>query len=117
MDDTPVADAPPSERPAADAGPARVPGLAVIAAVARNGVIGSGNTMPWHLPGDLRHFRALTTGHRVVMGRRTWESIGRPLPNREPALQMPPPTGAGSRTHSLAIFRSVSRACPSPRTA
>jgi dihydrofolate reductase len=38
--------------------------------------------MPWHLPEDLRHFRQLTTGHAVLMGRRTWESIGRPLPNR-----------------------------------
>ena len=57
--------------------------LSVIAAVARNGVIGAGNRMPWHLPADLRHFRALTMGHRIVMGRKTWESLGRPLPGRE----------------------------------
>ena len=55
----------------------------LIAALDRHRAIGRGNAMPWHLPGDLRHFRALTSGHRVVMGRRTWESIGRPLPNRE----------------------------------
>jgi len=57
--------------------------LALIAAVARNGVIGDGNTLPWRLPADLRRFRALTTGHAVIMGRRTWESIGRALPDRQ----------------------------------
>jgi dihydrofolate reductase len=57
--------------------------LALIAAVARNGVIGGGNTLPWRLPADLKRFRALTTGHAVIMGRRTWESIGRALPERQ----------------------------------
>ena len=61
----------------------RVPRLALVAAVARNGVIGANNRMPWHLTGELRHFRALTTGHRIVMGRKTWASLGRPLPKRE----------------------------------
>ena len=62
------------------------PGLArlhVIAAVASNGVIGSAGKLPWHLPEDLKHFKALTSGHPVIMGRRTWESLGRPLPERE----------------------------------
>ncbi|MFO1325495.1 MAG: dihydrofolate reductase [Burkholderiales bacterium] len=59
------------------------PALAVIAAVARNGVIGAGNALPWRLPDDLKRFRALTTGHAVIMGRRTWESLGRPLPGRQ----------------------------------
>jgi len=59
------------------------PPLALIAAVARNGVIGADNTMPWHLPADLAHFRALTTGHAIVMGRMTWQSLGRPLPGRQ----------------------------------
>ena len=59
------------------------PKVALIAAVARNGVIGAANAMPWRLPADLRHFRALTIGHRIVMGRKTWESLGRPLPGRE----------------------------------
>lgn len=54
----------------------------LIAAVADNGVIGRDNRLPWHLPGDLRRFKALTMGHVMVMGRRTWESIGRPLPGR-----------------------------------
>jgi hypothetical protein len=57
--------------------------LAVIAAVAANGVIGAGNRLPWRLPEDLRRFRALTTGHAVIMGRRTWESLPRPLPERQ----------------------------------
>lgn len=61
-------------------GPAR---LALIAAVARNGVIGADNRLPWRLPEDLRHFRALTLGHAVVMGRRTWESLRGPLPDRQ----------------------------------
>lgn len=58
------------------------PVIAIIAAVARNRTIGAGNKMPWHLPDDLKRFRQLTTGHRVIMGRKTFESIGRPLPNR-----------------------------------
>ena len=57
--------------------------LAVIAAVAANAVIGAGNRLPWRLPADLSRFRALTSGHTVIMGRRTWESIGRPLPDRQ----------------------------------
>lgn len=59
------------------------PRIALIAAVAKNGIIGKNGTLPWHLPEDLKHFKALTTGKRIVMGRRTWESFPRPLPNRE----------------------------------
>lgn len=55
----------------------------LVAAVASNGVIGAGNSMPWRLPADLRHFKALTLGHPVIMGRKTYESIGKPLPGRE----------------------------------
>jgi len=57
--------------------------LALIAAVAKNGVIGDGSALPWRLPEDLQRFRALTTGHSVIMGRKTWESLGRPLPGRQ----------------------------------
>lgn len=53
-----------------------------IAAVARNGVIGSGNDIPWRIPADWARFKALTTGHVLVMGRRTYDSIGRTLPGR-----------------------------------
>ena len=58
------------------------PGLVVIAAVSLNGVIGRDGDLPWHLPEDLRHFRRNTVGHAIIMGRKTWESIGRPLPRR-----------------------------------
>ena len=57
--------------------------VALIAAVARNSVIGARNGLPWHLPEDLKHFRTLTSGHTVIMGRKTWDSIGKPLPNRQ----------------------------------
>ena len=57
--------------------------VSIIAAVADNGVIGRDGGLPWHLPADLKHFKKLTTGHHMVMGRRTWDSIGcRPLPGR-----------------------------------
>jgi dihydrofolate reductase len=73
--------------------------------MAENRVIGVNNTLPWRLPADLRHFRQLTTGHHVIMGRRNYESIGKPLPDRtnivitrNPAYQAP-----GCRVkHSLA---------------
>lgn len=58
------------------------PRLVLVAAVAENGVIGRGNALPWHLPSDLKHFKALTLGKPIIMGRRTFESIGRPLPDR-----------------------------------
>jgi dihydrofolate reductase len=57
-------------------------GLRAIVAMSSGRVIGRNGTLPWHLPEDLRFFRRTTTGHAVVMGRKTWESIGRPLPNR-----------------------------------
>lgn len=56
--------------------------LSLIVAVANNGVIGHNNTLPWHLPEDLKRFRALTTGHHIIMGRKTYESLGRLLPGR-----------------------------------
>jgi dihydrofolate reductase len=59
------------------------PVLAIIAAIAANAVIGAGNRLPWRLPADLKRFRALTSGHAVIMGRKTWESIGRPLQDRQ----------------------------------
>lgn len=56
--------------------------LTLIAARARNGVIGRNNQMPWKIPGEQAYFKRMTMGHPIVMGRRTWESIGRPLPGR-----------------------------------
>jgi dihydrofolate reductase len=56
--------------------------LELVVAASDNDVIGRGNKLPWHLPADLRHFKALTVGKTVLMGRRTYESIGKALPNR-----------------------------------
>lgn len=56
--------------------------VSIIAAVADNGVIGRGNDIPWRLPEDWRRFKRTTTGHHLIMGRRTWDSIGRALPGR-----------------------------------
>jgi dihydrofolate reductase len=56
--------------------------LELVVAVAENDVIGRGNRLPWHLPADLRHFKSLTLGKPILMGRRTYESIGKALPGR-----------------------------------
>ena len=56
--------------------------LCLIAALAENRVIGRDNQLPWHLPADLKHFKAHTLGKPVIMGRKTWDSLGRPLPGR-----------------------------------
>jgi dihydrofolate reductase len=68
-------------KPERGAAPGR-PRISIVVARARNGVIGRDNALPWHLPEDLRHFKKTTLGHPVLMGRRTFESIGRPLPGR-----------------------------------
>jgi dihydrofolate reductase len=92
--------------------------LAIIVAVAKNGVIGRGGGLPWHLPEDMKRFRALTTGHAIVMGRKTYESIGRPLPkrrnivvSRQPGLSIPGCEVAADLPSALAIARSED-ACP-----
>jgi len=60
-----------------------MPGLSIIAILAANNVIGRNNALPWHMGADLKRFKALTMGHHMIMGRRTYESIGsRPLPGR-----------------------------------
>lgn len=56
--------------------------LSLILAVAENKVIGNDNKLAWHLPADLKYFKNLTNGHHIIMGRKTYESIGKPLPNR-----------------------------------
>jgi dihydrofolate reductase len=58
------------------------PILSAIVAMASNRAIGRDNKLPWHLPADLKHFKEITTGNPILMGRKTYESIGRPLPNR-----------------------------------
>lgn len=83
--------------------------LTLVAAVARNGVIGDQGRLPWHLPGDLAHFRTVTMAHPLLMGRRTFASIGRPLPgrtnivvSRDPRFAPPGVTVAGSLADGLA---------------
>ena len=58
------------------------PRISILVAMAANRTIGINNTLPWRCPEDLRHFRALTMGHHIIMGRKTYESIGKPLPGR-----------------------------------
>jgi dihydrofolate reductase len=72
------------------------PRLSIVVAMTLNRVIGANNAMPWHLPADLAFFKATTMGHPIVMGRKTYESIGRPLPGRrnivvtrDPAFKAP----------------------------
>ncbi len=57
--------------------------ISLIAAVAKNNIIGGDNTLLWNLPADMKHFRTITSGHTVIMGRKTFESIGKPLPHRK----------------------------------
>ena len=57
--------------------------ISLIAAMAHDRVIGKNNQLPWHLSADLQHFKALTTGKPIIMGRKTFEAIGKPLPNRQ----------------------------------
>lgn len=59
-----------------------MPEIALVAAIAANRAIGLNNTLPWRCPADLRYFKELTLGHHLIMGRKTFESIGRPLPGR-----------------------------------
>ncbi|HEX8523114.1 MAG TPA: dihydrofolate reductase [Tepidisphaeraceae bacterium] len=90
-------------------------GLELVVAVSRNGVIGRAGTLPWHLPDDLKHFKNLTLGHTIIMGRRTYESIGKPLPGRTNIVvstTMPSPPAAGViLAHSLgqALERTSTR--------
>lgn len=84
----------------------------VVVARARNGVIGRNNQLPWRLPADLAYFKLVTTGHPVIMGRRTWESIGRPLPgrlnivvSRNPAYVAPGATVVGSLDEAWGVAR------------
>jgi dihydrofolate reductase len=72
--------------------------LSLIVAVARNGVIGHQGQLPWHLSADLKRFKSLTMGHHLVMGRKTYESIGKPLPGRiSLVLSRSTPLAADSR--------------------
>jgi dihydrofolate reductase len=88
--------------------------LSLIAALAENGVIGRDNKLPWHLPNDLKYFRAVTIGKPVIMGRRTWESLGRPLPGRtnivitrQPAYEAPGARVVATLDEAIRLAESV----------
>lgn len=89
------------------------PPLVLIAAVARNGVIGIDNRLPWHLPEDLRHFKAQTLGHPIVMGRKTWESLGRPLPGRRNLVISRNPSFAADGAEVYSSLEAALDVCPS----
>lgn len=98
--------------------------LSLIAAVAKNGVIGAKNELPWYLPEDLKHFKTLTTGKTVLMGRKTFESIlkrlGKPLPNRKNVVVTRDPNyfvakpqtscGLATTTSTVEVYHSVEEA-------
>lgn len=90
--------------------------VALIVAVAANGVIGRDGKLPWRLPEDLRHFRALTTGHAVIMGRRTWQSLPRALPERQNIVvtRQAGYTAAGATTASSLDDALSKAAYPAP---
>ncbi len=92
-----------------NATPDPVPRLEIVVAVARNGVIGRANALPWYLPADLAHFRRLTLGQPLLMGRRTWESIGRPLPGRTSIVLSRDPTFTAP---GALVVHSLAAACP-----
>ncbi|WP_407530686.1 dihydrofolate reductase [Methylobacterium oryzisoli] len=84
-----------------------MPLVTLIAAVARNRVIGRDNDLAWRLRSDLRRFRALTMGKPVVMGRRTWDSIGRPLPGRRVIVMTRDPAWSAPEVASAADWPAV----------
>jgi dihydrofolate reductase len=91
--------------------------IAVIVAAAENGVIGRGGIMPWHMPSDLRYFRRVTLGKPVIMGRKTFEAIGRPLPkrhnivvSRDPGLQLDGAEVIATLDAAIAHAQTIARA-------
>ena len=94
------------------------PIITLVVAYAANRTIGRDNAMPWHLPADFAHFKRTTMGHPIVMGRKTWESLGRPLPgrlnvviSRTPDYQAPGAVVAPSLPAALAACGDVPRIC------
>jgi dihydrofolate reductase len=83
------------------------PAIYLVAAVAANGIIGARGKLPWHLPEELQHFKRLTMGHPIIMGRRTWESLRGPLPGRENIVVT---TRPGYEAPGAAVARSLDAA-------
>lgn len=92
--------------------------VTLVVAYAANRAIGRDNALPWHLPADFAHFKRTTLGHPIVMGRKTWESLGRPLPGRlnvvvtrDPGYQAAGAVVTGSLPQALAACGDVPRIC------
>ena len=81
--------------------------LSLIAALGENRVIGVDNSMPWHLPGDFKYFKATTLGKPIIMGRKTWDSLGRPLPGR---LNLVVSRQTGLQLEGAEVFASLEAA-------
>ena len=81
--------------------------LSLIAALAENRVIGVDNSMPWHLPADFKYFKATTLGKPIIMGRKTWDSLGRPLPGR---LNLVVSRQTGLQLEGAEVFASLEAA-------
>ena len=93
------------------------PRIYLVAAVATNGIIGANGRLPWHFPEELRHFKEVTLGHPIIMGRRTWESLKGPLPGRKnivvtrtPGYQAAGASVAASLAEALAQCGAVPKA-------
>ncbi|MDZ4058487.1 MAG: dihydrofolate reductase [Bacteroidales bacterium] len=88
--------------------------ISIIAAVADNGAIGRNNKLLWHISEDLRYFKRITSGHTVIMGRKTWESLGKPLPNRRnivvSSTLLPTPCDSLSSTPTVEIYSTIEEA-------
>lgn len=90
------------------------PGIVIVVAVADNGVIGADGGMPWHLSGDLKRVKSLTMGKPLIMGRRTYDSIGRPLPGRRTVVLTSDP---GFAVDGVVVVRSFAAALAAAREA
>ena len=88
------------------------PTISIIVAASTNDVIGRDGDLPWHLPDDLKNFRRLTTGKPIIMGRKTYESIGRPLPDRQNSWSFP----SGERRKAENNTGTVKNRLPAPST-
>ncbi len=84
--------------------------ISLIAAMAENRVIGRDNRLPWHLPDDLKRFKRLTTGHTVIMGRKTYEAIGKPLPDRRSIVVTTRPLTERASPDSVVAAGSIDEA-------
>jgi dihydrofolate reductase len=87
--------------------------FSLIAAVSQNGIIGDGEKMPWHLPADLQYFKAMTQGKIVLMGRKTYASIGRPLPKRQNVVlsRQARPAAVPESVHWVSSFSEAFALC------